>query len=114
MGVGGWVGVSFPGKKCYECVRFSVISITMGWVGFKCPGKKRYVALEWPLRGSSKGQFKSYVTQSMGCGGAAQISIMKRHGPTLLAVIALGCGCQLSRKKCYALCNTSSSSSSPG
>ena len=46
MGVGG---VRFCGKKCYEGVRFNVISITMGWVGVKFPGKKRYVTLEWPL-----------------------------------------------------------------
>ena len=30
-GLGG--GVSFPGKKRYEGVRFNVISITRGWVG---------------------------------------------------------------------------------
>ena len=30
MGVGG---VSFPGKKRYEGVRFNVISVTRGWVG---------------------------------------------------------------------------------
>ena len=41
-------GVSFPGKKRYEGVRFNVISITRGWVGVKFPGKKRYVTLEWP------------------------------------------------------------------
>ena len=45
MGVGG---VSFPGKKRYEGVRFNIISITRGWVGVKFPGKKRYVTLEWP------------------------------------------------------------------
>ena len=28
-------GVSFPGKKCYEGVRFNVISVTRGWVGVK-------------------------------------------------------------------------------
>ena len=44
----GW-GVSFPGKKRYEGVRFNVISVTRGWVGVKFPGKKRYVTLEWPL-----------------------------------------------------------------
>ena len=27
---GGWVGVSFPGKKRYGGVRFNVISITRG------------------------------------------------------------------------------------
>ena len=42
------MGVSFPGKKCYEGVRFNVISVTRGWVGVKFPGKKRYVTLEWP------------------------------------------------------------------
>ena len=46
MGVGG---VTFSGKKRYECVRFNVISITRGWVGVQFPGKKRYVTLEWPL-----------------------------------------------------------------
>ena len=43
------VGVSFPGKKCYEGVRFNVISVARGCVGIKFPGKKRYVTLEWPL-----------------------------------------------------------------
>ena len=46
-GVGG---VSFPGKKRYEGVRFNVICVTRGWVGVKFPGKKRYVTLEWPLK----------------------------------------------------------------
>ena len=46
--VGGG-GVSFPGKKRYEGVRFNVISVTRGWVGFTFPGKMRYVTLEWPL-----------------------------------------------------------------
>ena len=46
VGVGG---VSFPGKKHYEGVRFNVISITRGWVGVKFTGKKHYVTLEWPL-----------------------------------------------------------------
>ena len=45
--VGGG-GVSFPGKTCYEGVKFNVISITRGWVGAKFPGKKCYVTLEWP------------------------------------------------------------------
>ena len=31
MGEGG--GVSFPGKNCYEGVRFKFISVTRGWVG---------------------------------------------------------------------------------
>ena len=44
----GWMGVKFPGKKRYDGVRFNVISITRGWVGVKFPGKKRYVTLEWP------------------------------------------------------------------
>ena len=37
------MGVSFPGKKCYdnEGVRFNVISVTRGWVGVKFPGEKR-------------------------------------------------------------------------
>ena len=37
---GGWVGVSFPGKKRYGGVRFKVISVMRGWVGVKCPEKK--------------------------------------------------------------------------
>ena len=41
--------VRFPVNKCYECVRFNVISVTRGWVSVKYPGKKRYVTLEWPL-----------------------------------------------------------------
>ena len=45
----GGGGVSFPGKKRYEGVRFNVISVTRGWVGVKFPGKKHYVTLEWPL-----------------------------------------------------------------
>ena len=47
--VGDGGGVSFPGKKRYEGLRFNVISVTRGWVGVKFPGKKRYVTLEWPL-----------------------------------------------------------------
>ena len=35
-------------EKCYEGVRFNVISVTRGWVGVKFQGKKRYVTLEWP------------------------------------------------------------------
>ena len=46
MGVGG---VTFSGKKCYEGVRYNVISITRGWVGVQFPREKRYVTLEWPL-----------------------------------------------------------------
>ena len=46
MGIGG---VSFPGKKRYEGVRFTIISVTRGWMEVKFPGKKRYVTLEWPL-----------------------------------------------------------------
>ena len=42
-------GVCIPGKKCYEGVRFSVVSVTRGWVGVKFPGKKRYVTLELPI-----------------------------------------------------------------
>ena len=45
---GGGGGVSFPGKKRYEGVRFNIISFMKGWVGVKLPGKKRYVTLEWP------------------------------------------------------------------
>ena len=48
-GGGGGGGVSFPGKKHYEDVRFNVISLTREWVGVKFPGKKHYVTLEWPL-----------------------------------------------------------------
>ena len=44
----GWGGVSFPGKKRYEGVRFNVISITRGWMGVKFPGKNRCVTPEWP------------------------------------------------------------------
>ena len=44
------MGVTFSGKKCYEGVRFNVISVTRGWVGVQFPGKKCYVTLEWPLR----------------------------------------------------------------
>ena len=43
-------GVSFPGKKRYEGVRFNVITVTRGLVGVKFLGKKRYVTLEWPLK----------------------------------------------------------------
>ena len=43
------VGVSdFLEKKCYEGVRFNVISVTRGWVGGPICRKKRYVTLEWP------------------------------------------------------------------
>ena len=34
------MGVSFPGKKRYEGVRFNVISATRGWVGGQIPWKK--------------------------------------------------------------------------
>ena len=47
--VGGGGGSRFPRKKRYEGVRFNVISITREWVGVKFPGKKCYVTLEWPL-----------------------------------------------------------------
>ena len=33
-------GVSFPGKKSYEGVRFNVISVTRGLVGGQIPKKK--------------------------------------------------------------------------
>ena len=46
-------GVSFPGKKRYEGVRFNVISVTRGWVGGQISRKKCYVTLEWPLRAVS-------------------------------------------------------------
>ena len=45
----GGGGVNFSKKKCYEGVRFNVISVTRGWVGVQFPEKKRYVTLEWPL-----------------------------------------------------------------
>ena len=45
MGVGG---VTFSGKKRYEGVRYNVISVTRGWVGVQFPGKKCYVTFEWP------------------------------------------------------------------
>ena len=48
VGGGGGGGVSFPGKKRYEGVRFNVISVTRRWVGVKFPGKKRYVTLVAP------------------------------------------------------------------
>ena len=60
--VGGG-GVSFPGKKLNEGVRFNVICITRWWVGVKFPGKKRYVTMRdfttsavcisWPQEGRS-------------------------------------------------------------
>ena len=43
------MGVSFPGRKCYEGVRFNVIRVARGSVGVKFPGKKSYVTLEWTL-----------------------------------------------------------------
>ena len=48
MGVGS---VNFSGKKRYEGVRFDVIGVTRGWVGVRFPGKKCYITLEWPLSG---------------------------------------------------------------
>ena len=39
-GVGGWVGVCFPGKKRYEGVRFNFNCITKGLLGVKSLGKK--------------------------------------------------------------------------
>ena len=33
-------GVSVPGQKRYEGVRFNVISVTRGWVGGPIPWKK--------------------------------------------------------------------------
>ena len=43
-------GVRFPEKKCFEDVRFNVISITR-WAGVvvEFPEQKRYITLEWPL-----------------------------------------------------------------
>ena len=46
--MGGGGRASFPGKKRYEGLSFNVISVTRGWVGVKFPGKKCYVTLEWP------------------------------------------------------------------
>ena len=40
----GGGGCQLTWKKCYEDVRFNVISVTRGWVGLKFPGKKHYVA----------------------------------------------------------------------
>ena len=37
------------GTKRYKGVRFNVISVTRGWMGVKFPGKKCYVTFEWPL-----------------------------------------------------------------
>ena len=45
MGVGD---VKFSRKKRYKRVNFNVISVTRGWVGVQFPGKKCYVTLEWP------------------------------------------------------------------
>ena len=44
-------GVSFPGKKHYEGVRFniSVTTVTRGVGGGQITRKTRYVTLEWPL-----------------------------------------------------------------
>ena len=36
---------NFQGKKCYDGVRFNVISDTRAWVGVKFLEKKRYVTL---------------------------------------------------------------------
>ena len=49
MGVGG---VTFSGKKRYKGVRYNAISVTRGWVGVQFPGEKCYVTLEWPLKSS--------------------------------------------------------------
>ena len=43
------MGVSFPGKKRYEGVRFNGISVTRGWVGVKFLGKKALSNTQWPL-----------------------------------------------------------------
>ena len=45
---GGGGGITFSGEKCYEGVRFNIISVARGWVGVQFPKKKRYVTLEWP------------------------------------------------------------------
>ena len=57
-----WVGVSFPGKKNYEGVRFNVISVTTGWVRVKFPGKKRYVGL--PLNSPYEATVTVYVVEN--------------------------------------------------
>ena len=41
--------VRFPGKKPYEGVPFNVIGVSRGWVGVNFPGKKCYVTIEWPI-----------------------------------------------------------------
>ena len=40
MGVGGGGGVKFSGEKCYEGVRFNVISVTKGVGGGPISRKK--------------------------------------------------------------------------
>ena len=42
----GWGGVIFHRKKCYECVRLNVISVTRGCVGVDFPEDKHYETLE--------------------------------------------------------------------
>ena len=39
-------GVNFSGKKHYEGVKCTIISVTRGWVGVQFPEIKRYVTLE--------------------------------------------------------------------
>ena len=58
-------GVSFPGNKRYEGVRFNVISVTRGWVGVKFPGKKRYVTLGWPLTQCISATGTGYIGQTI-------------------------------------------------
>ena len=42
----GGGGVQFSSKRRYEGVRFNVVSVTRGWLGVTFPGKKCYVTLE--------------------------------------------------------------------
>ena len=43
----GWVGFNYQDKKSYKVVLFNVISITRGWVDVKFLEKEHYVTLEW-------------------------------------------------------------------
>ena len=57
---GGWVS-TLPEKKRYEGVQFNVISVTRGWVGVKYPGKKCYVTLEFRGRSQLSTFMKAYI-----------------------------------------------------
>ena len=64
-GGGGGGGVGFSGKKRYEGVMFSVISVTRGWVGVQFPENLRYgLEREW--------------VRDDGGGGGREIGIWKR------------------------------------